>query len=363
MALPSGVGWAVHEETDPGEIESRPAPVSRRECVGGTNAGALCNENADCPGVGAFCQDRNVYNVTVSVRFNATAAQLTTIQNDIYDMAASLFDVTDGQAQVGQVTILNNSSGAGGTIWVTSASSCSGGCFCADSGHWASGGKIYAWMSCLGGGGAGEAMAHEFVHLVFDARDEYEARAAGCGGVTGAASCPVAAGEEGCLMDVGGLNGGGTELCWGQGNPADPNDVSGGNHDPTNVTEQSRCRSNRSCWDQIGHSWPTTFKVPAGAPDPEANGLTVDPVVFLQPAATARIVLVLDNSGSMAAEGPPNRLARLKTAALDFVNLAQNGIELGLVSFSTTATDLVALAPLGADRSAYVDAINDLTPT
>jgi hypothetical protein len=163
-------------------------------------------------------------------------------------------------------------------------------------------------------------------------------------------------------MDVGGLNAGppGTELCWGQGNPADLTDVSGGNHDPTNVTEQSSCRSNRSCWDQVGWSWPNTFLVPAGAPDPDANGLVVNPLTFLTPAPTARLVLVLDRSGSMAEESPA-RLERLKVAALDFVNLAENGVELGLVSFSGSGSDEVAIAALGADRSAYVNAINGLT--
>lgn len=348
--------WATHAETAFGEIEARPAPVSRRECVGGVNVGALCKQDSECPG--STCQDRNVFNITVAVRFNATAAQLTTVQTAINNMAASLFDATDGQAQIGQVTIVNNSTGSGGTIWVNTTGGLS-----ADSGHWSTGGRIYAGIGTLANAGAGEGLAHEFVHLVFDARDEYETRAAGCGAVTGSADCPVpGSGENGCLMDVGGLLVGGTELCWGQGNPLDVTDISGGNHDPSNVTEQSRCRSNRSCWDQIGHSWPTTFLVPAGAPDPEANGLTVDPVVYFQPPSTARIVLVLDNSGSMGLESP-TRLDRLKSAALDFVNLAATGTELGLVSFSTTAIDLVPIGALGADRSAYTDAINALTPT
>ncbi|MGH2651853.1 MAG: vWA domain-containing protein, partial [Actinomycetota bacterium] len=73
----------------------------------------------------------------------------------------------------------------------------------------------------------------------------------------------------------------------------------------------------------------------------------------------ARLVLVLDRSGSMIAE-TPDRIDRLKTAALDFVNLAENGVELGLVSFSTVATDEEPIAALGADRSDYTDAINAL---
>ena len=54
LLLPS----VVEPQTAFGEIEGRPAPVSHRKCIGGTNAGALCNENADCPG--STCQDRNL---------------------------------------------------------------------------------------------------------------------------------------------------------------------------------------------------------------------------------------------------------------------------------------------------------------
>lgn len=338
--------FAVHAATGMGEIEGRPSTVGRRKCLGGVNLGILCDENADCPG--STCDDRNVFNITVSVRFNATAGNLTTIQNAIDDMADTLFDVTDGQAQIGQVTILNNSFGSGGDIWVhpDSDGTCS---LCADSGHYADGmgGHITAQFGRLDDAGAGEGLAHEFIHLAFDARDEYEARAVGCGGLTGAADCPTAVGEECCLMDCGGLGAGGTELCYP------------GNHEPALVTEQSRCRSNRSCWEQVDWSWPSTFKMPAGAPDPEAAGGVIDPLTFFNPASDARLVLVLDRSGSMTAE-TPDRIDRLKTAALDFVALAENGIELGLVSFSTTATDEEPIAALAADRSDYTDAINDL---
>jgi hypothetical protein len=257
------------------------------------------------------------------------------------EMAASLWDATDGQAQIGQVFIFNNSMGAGGDIWVNAGSGLS-----ASSGHWAIGGRINAGMNTLTTlPGAGEGMAHEFVHLVFDARDEYESRPA-CGGATGAASCPTAPGEEICLMDQGGTAVMSTELCWA------------GNHEPALITEQSECRSNRSCWEQIGWSWPNTMLVPVGAPDPVPPA-GLDPVVITEPPSNARIVLVLDTSGSMDAESP-SRIERLKTAALDFVTLAENGVELGVVSFNDPAADEVAIAALVANRVPYTTAINNL---
>jgi len=331
--------WAVNE-TPFGQIEGRLAPVFRRICLGGINAGDLCNENANCPG--SSCADRNVFNLFVSVRFNATPAQLAIIQTRIDAMAASLWDSTDGQVQIGEVFLLNNSFGASGDIWVQAGAGLS-----ANSGHWAIGGKIFAGMSTLTSlAGAGEGLAHEFGHLVFDARDEYESRAAGCGGLTGGAQCPTLPGEERCLMDQGGTGIMSTEFCWSD------------NHEAALVTEQSRCRSNRSCWDQIGWSWPNTMLVPAGAPDPVPPA-GLDPVVFIQPPSNARIVLVLDTSGSMDAESP-SRIDRLKTAALDFVALAENGVELGVVSFNDPATDEVAIAALAANRVAYTTAINNL---
>ena len=102
-----------------GEIEGRPAPVSRRQCIGGSNAGSLCNQNSDCPG--SSCQPTNIFNVTVAVRFNASVAQLVQIQNAFSGASQVLFDATDGQAQFGQVSIFNNSTGSNGHFWITAA--------------------------------------------------------------------------------------------------------------------------------------------------------------------------------------------------------------------------------------------------
>lgn len=345
----------VLAQTAMGEIEGRPAPVSRRQCVGGANVGGLCNGNGDCPG--SSCQTTNIFNLSVAVRFNATAAQLTTIQNAFTAASQILLDITDGQAQFGQVTILNNSTGNRGIFWITTAGGCA-----TDTGSWGaySGSNVTVSFAALSGANGPSCITHEFVHLAFDARDEYEARAAGCGGLTGAAQCPDSAqgpnsaAQGACLMECCGRVG--TELCWGQ---AAGDNLAAGNHDATDITEQSRCRSNRSCWAQLGWSWPNTFQVPAGAPDPGTAGVAHTPLVFLQPAATARLVLVVDRSGSMSSESP-TRLERLRTAALDIVDIAENGVELGVVSFSATATDDVALAALGANRTAYTTAINGL---
>jgi hypothetical protein len=337
---------ALAAGTAEGEIQDRPAPVWR--CT-------------------LPCAEPNVFNISVAVHFNATNAELTAIENLISNGSAILFDVTDGQAEIGEAFIYNNAFGAIADLHINSSANDTW--WGADTGQWKVGGGIHVSYNYIGAARAPESLAHEFTHLVFDARDEYEARAAGCGNVVGDAHCPdaaaIAAGEGPCLMGSrdDGIR---SEYCWGQGDPADLDDVSGGNHDATNVTEQSRCRSNRSCWHQVVWSWPDHFVMPAAAPDPAAGGAVVDVTHFVRADDTVRVVLVLDESNSMSLESP-SRMERLKVAANDFVTLAENDTELGIVSFSTDADPAsghasVAIDALGADRSDWTDAINGLTP-
>jgi Mg-chelatase subunit ChlD len=359
---------STYAQTALGEIEARPAPVARRICISGANAGHLCNQNGSCPG--SLCVDRNIFNISVAVQFNATNAELTSIQNLISNGSSVLFDVTDGQAEIGEAFIYNNAFGTGTEADLRIYPTTNPMWWQANTGSWQVGGSIHVSMNNVSSAAnPGESLAHEFVHLVFDARDEYESRPAGCIDPTGVASCPDdAAGVVSCLMDGGGLGGADhSELCWGQGNPANLTDLTGGNHDATNITEQSRCRSNRSCWNQITWSWPNTFLAPAGAPNNAANGAIVNPTHFVTVNTTMRIVLVLDQSGSMSLESP-SRMNRLKVAAKDFIALAENGTELGIVSYSDDAEPAtgmanVAIAALGANRTAWNNAIDGLTPT
>jgi len=358
-------------QTALGELENRPAPVFRRICVSGANAGSLCKQNSECPG--STCRDRNIYNISVAVHFNASNAQLTSIQNAISSGSAILFDATDGQAEIGLATIHNNAFGTTqADLRVYPASASTG--WWANTGSWKAGGSMHISINNIANGAPGEAFAHEFIHLAFDARDEYEGRAPGCGDLNGSNSCPipatVTAGETVCLMDNGGLgspDGQFSELCWGQGDITDPTDISGGNHDAENDTEQSVCRSNRSCWDQVVWSWPNTILKPAAAPDPAANGKTVNATQFLVIDNTARGVLVLDESGSMGLESP-TRMSRLQVAASDFVALADSATELGLVSYATNANPgsgriNIAINPLNAaNRAALAAAVTGLGP-
>jgi Mg-chelatase subunit ChlD len=361
VAIMSWVPMDAPAQTTQGELEGRPAPVALRRCVGGANVGTLCNTNAACPG--STCTDRNVFNVSVAVLFDADAAQLTAIQNALSAGSATLFDVTDGQAQLGLATIHNN---AFGTTEADFRISTTGVWWNANTGSWKVGGAVNVSIDNIQAAGApGESVAHEFLHLAFDPRDEYESRPSGCGATTSPDSCPIAgAGGTNCIMDQGGTGTEGqfSELCWGQGNSANVTDLTGGDHDADDSTEQSRCRSNRSCWDQVAWAYPNTIAKPAGAPDPAANGATADPVRFRVIENLSRVVLVLDRSGSMALEAPA-RIERLKTAANDFIALAPTGAELGLVAFASDVSDEVAISALGSNRSAWTGVVDGLTPT
>lgn len=338
----------VSAQTAQGELEGRAAPVALRPPP-----------------------DRSVFTISVAVQFSASAAEITTIQNLISEASAMLFDVTDGQAEIGQAFIYNNAFGTGSDADLRIYPSTTPTWWHANTGSWQVGGSMHVSIDNVNTAtNRGESLAHEFMHLAFDLRDEYESRASGCGAVTGSASCPdaaaIAAGQASCLMDDGGLAGDHSELCWGQGDPSDLTDMTGGNHDATGVTEQSRCRSGRSCWDQVVWSYPNTFLAPTGAPDPAAGGATVNPTQFVMPDVTTRVVLVLDESGSMSLESP-SRMERLKVACKDFVALAEDDNELGIVSYSddaeaTSGRANVPIATLATNRATCNTAIDNLAP-
>jgi len=376
--------WATHAATINGEIENRPAPVFRRVCLAGTNAGNYCKQNTQCPG--STCADRNVFNITVAILYDAPAADITSIQNLITSTSAALFDASDGQAEIGIATIHNNAISSNQADLVIHPST-NYTWWQANSGHYRTGGFMEVSIDNITDpANQGIILAHEFTHLVFDARDEYEDRQPGCGNVikqcaAGAnvgnncatdANCPGSfcdasigncphptTGLESSLMDQNG-----TEFCWGQADSTDLTDLSGGIHDPFNTTEQSSCRSNRSVWDQVVWSWPTTFLKPTGAPDPAANGAVVNAPNFIVTNDAVRVVLVLDESGSMDLESP-TRLQRLQVAASDFIATAENNTELGIVSYSTNANPGsghadVAVNPLGNNRTNWNNAVTGL---
>jgi Ca-activated chloride channel family protein len=102
--------------------------------------------------------------------------------------------------------------------------------------------------------------------------------------------------------------------------------------------------------------------IPAGA---LIAALVLLVIAFAQPTRTARtprqratVMLALDVSGSMAAtDVAPSRLAAAEQQARQFVNALPPGVQLGLVTFSDSASVLVSPT---SDRSTPLAAISNL---
>src|SRR5690242_12196999 len=144
-----------------------------------------------------------VYNFCVSVRFNATPAQLTQIRTAFQNASQIFADATDGQQKFGTVTIVNNSGASqSADVWVNSGS----GRAYATYGQYAVRGQHIMlffdsnFQASSGADGDAYTIAHEFSHHSFGVADEYK-------GPSGNAECapppPPAdtANLNYCLMD------------------------------------------------------------------------------------------------------------------------------------------------------------------
>jgi Ca-activated chloride channel family protein len=87
-------------------------------------------------------------------------------------------------------------------------------------------------------------------------------------------------------------------------------------------------------------------------------GFAQPALVERTPKQRATVILTLDVSGSMIANDvTPTRLAAAEQAARGFVNALPSGVQLGLVSFSTSASVVV---PPTSDRASVLSGINNL---
>lgn len=142
------------------------------------------------------------------------------------------------------------------------------------------------------------------------------------------------------------------------------------NHDQDGDTHQSNIpgHGGESCWDTIAGHPLRALQAPSGLP--EDAGPPVPEVTFdTLPSDTSRFVLVLDRSGSMGRLDVvlgATRLERVVQAAEVFINLARDGDELGIISFSSGTRTEYPLTPMmdsGPNtRQQAKDSLNDLTP-
>ncbi|MET0649710.1 MAG: VWA domain-containing protein [Pyrinomonadaceae bacterium] len=268
------------------------------------------------------------FNFCVSVRFNATAAQLQQIRTAFQNASQVLSDATDGQHRFGTISIVNDSGASeSAEYWINPQS---GRAYATQGRYGIRGEHVMLYFpdnfqATNGADGDAYTVAHEHAHHAYGVLDEYS-------GPSGNAECaapPDTANLNFCLMDNyftrGGKSGGGSTYTLNEFCVAS-------NHDPDADTYQED-RNHRSCWVQIGAHPKRAATAPSGLPtDAAPAGHTV---TFEDGTAGLRVVLVLDHSGSMSTD---NRLVLAKQGAKQFVDLLQDGDQISVVSFDDTAT-------------------------
>jgi uncharacterized protein YegL len=321
-------------------------------------------------GTGTFRDGK--FNFCVSVRFNATDAQLQRIR-EVFGVASQILgDVTDGQHQFGTISIVNNSGASDqADFWIfpppgLRATGTIGGY------------GLRGWHISLYYGTEfaqpdtirdGLVVVHEFAHHAYGVEDEYYSRMIrNPDGTTTEidAHCPGADRESPtlsyCIMDditkgtrKTSFNYSVNEFCVAS-NHDKPNADGTGAYD----TAQSLQYHNDSCWEtmsKIERKW--RLNLPNGLPQDAPP--STQPLVFNTSCAgqTQRVVLLIDRSGSMTSQ---SRLAFAKTGAFHFVSLFGAGDSLGIVSFSTTASvDFPLTAIDDAARNNAKTALNAIT--
>ena len=298
-----------------------------------------------------------VFDFCVSVRFNATPAQLNAIKERFEQASQVMADATNGQHRFGTVIIVNNKGASSeAAFWIHPEA---GRAYATDGLYGVRGQHVNMWFPSNFTGFNGSingldadayTIAHEFAHQAYAVRDEYvspQGQSAEC------AAPPDASDLNFCLMDNyfsrGGQFGAGVtytlnEFC----------DAS--NHDPDQDTLQQKLHG-KSCWETIASHVKFGAMAPAGSPldtPPPPHTLTVD----TNGCGDLRVMLVLDRSNSM--EG--GRMSYAQAGANLLVTLLENGAAVGVASFaSSSSIDFPLTTVTNNTRDAAAAAINSLS--
>ena len=264
------------------------------------------------------------FNFCVSVRFNATAAQLGQIRTALQNGSDVLLDATDGQHRFGQITIVNDSGASQSSeYWVNSGS----GRAYATFGRYGFRGEHVNlffdsdFQASSGADGDAYTVAHEHAHHAYGVADEYS----GPSGAAEDASPPDTATLNYSLMDNYFTRGGrasGTNYTLNEFCVAT-------NHDPDGDTWQEN-RHGESTWETIAGQ--TRFPAAAPAALPVDAPPASQSVTFVDGFGGLRVMLLLDQSGSMSLE---QRLEFAQAGANTFINFIRVGDGLGVASFSS----------------------------
>lgn len=300
-------------------------------------------------GNGSF--ESGAFNFCVSVRFNATTAQLNQIRTAFQNGSDALLDATDGQHRFDRVTIVNDSGASqSAEYWINAGS----GRAYATYGRYGSRGEHVNlffnsnFQANNGADGDAYTIAHEHAHHAYGVADEYS----GPAGTAEDAPPPDTATLNYSLMDNYFTRGGrafGTnytlnELCVAS------------NHDPDEDTWQEDMHG-ESVWETIAGQTRFPATAPAGLPVDAAPASQA--VIFVDGFGGLRAMLLLDRSGSMSIE---QRLDFAKLGSKQFVDLLQGGDEVGVASFATSpSVDFPLATVTDAVRTAAKSAIDSLS--
>ena len=290
----------------------------------------------------------------VSVRFNATPAQLQQIRTAFQNASQILADATDGQHRFGTVRIVNNS-GASATaeFWVNSGT---GRAYATQGKYGVRGEHVNLFFESdfqglHGSDGDAYTIAHEHAHHAYGILDEYS-------GPSGDAECaprPDSPTLNFSLMDNFWVRGGGdpttgtytlNEFCVL------------GNHDPDKNTWQHAAHE-RSAWEVIATHPRFAAFPPGGLPISAAPPSEV--VDFSDWTGGLTVMLLIDRSGSMVG----GRIQFAKSAANLFTKFLRTGDRVGVASFSSFASLDFPLTAITGDstRAAVQTTINSLAAT
>jgi hypothetical protein len=294
------------------------------------------------------------FNFCVSVRFNATAAQLQQIQDTFQNGSQVLADATDGQHRFGIITLVNDSGAShSAEYWVKAGSGRAG----APSGHYGRRGLHGNYFinsnfqALFGADGDAYAIAHEHAHLAYKLGDEYF-------GPSGMAECASATAKSPTLnyslMDHFLIRGGRAfrgrkytlnEFCVAS------------NHDPDHDTWQ-HSRHEKSAWEVLDTHPKFPATKPAGLPvDTPPPAHTVN---FVDGFKGVRVMLLLDRSGSMSFN---DRITFVKSGGKVFVDVMDADDALGVASFSSSTSVNFSLNTNLSGAKTAIDSLNASGPT
>lgn len=325
-----------------------------RSFLGAAALSAICFGIASPAMAGNGTFDSGVYDFCVSVRFNATPAQLAQIRTAFENASQVFADATDGQQRFGTITLVNDSGASqSAEYWVHAGS----GRANATLGRYGERGQhvnLFFQSNFQGSpavDGDAYTIAHEHAHHAFGVADEYS------GPGVASADCappgsPDAANLSYSLMDNYFTRGGNAQAP-SAGYTLNEFCVAG-NHDPDGDTHQENIHGTSS-WETIAAHPKRAATAPAGLPTdapPAAHSVS-----FRDGIAGLRVMLLVDRSGSMNGD---NRIEFAKRGGRIFVDRLRESDEVGVASFEcATGVDfpLTDVATGGAGAKAAIDAL------